>query len=143
MEVYEEEEIKEMKEKRRYFEEIRNRELMEVQRLEEKEKRRNQEILRRINQEKERKEIDTLHHKKMLSRHLAKQLISVKLKTNVLNSLKVEGLLDDNLRYRMAMTVVPNLMKQSENKLIEVAKFVSNFNSLNLNRLFRNQNESI
>ncbi len=39
MEVLEEEEIKDMKVKQRYFEEIRNRELMEVQRLEDAEKR--------------------------------------------------------------------------------------------------------
>jgi len=40
MEVLEEEEIKDMKIKQRYFEEIRNRELMEVERLEDAEKRR-------------------------------------------------------------------------------------------------------
>ncbi len=40
MEVLEEEEIKEMKTKQRYFEELRNRELMEVERLEDAEKRR-------------------------------------------------------------------------------------------------------
>lgn len=40
MEVLEEEEIKEMKGKQRYFEELRNRELMEVERLEDAEKRR-------------------------------------------------------------------------------------------------------
>ena len=40
MEVLEEEEIKEMKSKQRYFEELRNRELMEAERLEDAEKRR-------------------------------------------------------------------------------------------------------
>lgn len=46
MEVLEEEEIKEMKNKQRYFEEIRNRELMEVERLEDAEVRRKEEIVK-------------------------------------------------------------------------------------------------
>jgi hypothetical protein len=45
MEVLEEEEIREMKEKQRYFEELRNRELMEMERLEDAEVRRKQEIV--------------------------------------------------------------------------------------------------
>lgn len=45
MEVLEEEEIKEMKAKQRYFEEIRNRELMEVEKLEDAEVRRKEEIV--------------------------------------------------------------------------------------------------
>jgi hypothetical protein len=45
MEVLEEEEIKEMKSKQRYFEELRNRELMEVERLEDAEIRRKEEIV--------------------------------------------------------------------------------------------------
>lgn len=45
MEVLEEDEINYMKEKQRYFEEIRNRELMEVQRLDNAEIRRNQETV--------------------------------------------------------------------------------------------------
>lgn len=48
MEVLEEEEIKEMKAKQRYFEELRNRELMEVERLEDAEKRRFDENVNKV-----------------------------------------------------------------------------------------------
>jgi len=45
MEVLEEDEVAYMKSKQRYFEEIRNRELMEVQRLDNADIRRNQETV--------------------------------------------------------------------------------------------------
>ncbi len=48
MEVLEEEEIKDMKSKQRYFEELRNRELMEAERLEDAEKRRFDENVNKI-----------------------------------------------------------------------------------------------
>lgn len=49
MEVLEEEEIKEMKEKQRHFQELRNKEHMEAERLEDAEKRRFEENVKLIN----------------------------------------------------------------------------------------------
>jgi len=49
MEVLEEDEIQYKNSKQRYFEEIRNRELMEVQRLDNAEIRRNQETVSCLN----------------------------------------------------------------------------------------------
>ena len=73
MEVLEEEEIKEMKEKQRYFEEIRNRELMEVQKLEEAETRRRKEMEMRLTQQQQRMTILKTYQQKLFSRTIAKE----------------------------------------------------------------------
>lgn len=90
MEVLEEEEIKEMKDKQRFFEEIRNRELMEVQKLEEAETRRRKEMEMRLTQQQQRITIAKTSQQKLFSRTIAKEYTK-NLKNNVLTHLMERG----------------------------------------------------
>ena len=79
MEVLEEEEIKEMKKKQRYFEEIRNVELTAVESLEDAENRRKEEIERRKRQQNERVIITKTNQKKLLRRKNLMLLMTIHL----------------------------------------------------------------
>lgn len=129
MEVLEEEEILEMNRKQRYFEELRNRELMEVQKLEDAEKRRKEEISRRYNQQKERTELTKINQKKLMARCFAKEYLS-KIRTNCLSDLINKGVFQKEILRQIHYDFVPYVYNKVENQVKDNLKFVKNITSV-------------
>ena len=106
MEVLEEEELREMHNQQRHFEEVRNAELAEAQRLEAVELRRKQEIDRRKTQQKTRKQERVAAHMKYVSRVTAKNFL-YHLKGHVFQDLNAQGVLPNPVQIRLHEQVVP------------------------------------
>lgn len=129
MEVLEEEEIKEMRKKQRYFEELRNREQMEVQKLEDAETRKKQEISRRYNQQKERTELTKIHQKKLMSRCFGREYLS-KLRVNCLSNLIQKGIFQKEVAKEIYFDLVPYINENVEKQVKNNLKFVKNLTSV-------------
>lgn len=114
MEVLEEEEIREMKEKQRYFEEIRNRELMEVQKLEEAETRKRKEMEMRLTQQQQNVALSKIYQQKLFSRTIAKEYIK-NLKNNVLSQLIERGIFRKPIATQYVNFLYPFIHNNSEN----------------------------
>lgn len=133
MEVLEEEEITEIKKKQRYFEELRNRELMDVQKLEDAETRRKEEINRRQIQQKERMDLTKIHQKKLISRVFAREYL-INLKTNTLTNLISSGVFQKPLSREIYFEIAPYIQKKAEIQINNSLKYVNN-----LHNIFRSQ----
>lgn len=129
MEVLEEEEIKEMKEKQRYFEEIRNRELMEVQKLEEAETRRRKEMEMRLTQQQQRMTILKTYQQKLFSRTIAKEYTK-NLKNNVLTHLMERGVFRKPIATQYVNILTPFIHSSAQSKSINDFVVVKTLDSI-------------
>jgi hypothetical protein len=129
MEVLEEEEIFEVKRKQRYFEELRNRELMEVQKLEDAEIRRKEEISRRFNQQKERTELTKTYQQKLISRCFGKEYLS-KLRTNCLTDLIKKGVFQKEFSRDIYYDLVPYVQNKVEIQVKNNLKFIGSLHEV-------------
>jgi len=114
MEVLEEEEIKEMKKKQRYFEESRNRELMEVQKLEESETRRRKEMEMRLTQQQQKLTLNKIYQKKLFARTIAKEYAK-NLKNNTLSQLMERGVFRMPLATQYVNILAPFMQNKAGN----------------------------
>jgi len=109
LEVLNEEELYNLRQQQRYFEELRNAELVEMQRLEEEERRHNEEKRRRIKQQKEAllKEQETAQK---IAAHAFTQSYLSELIESVFLNLRISGYLFDPIERDIEVEFLPGLL---------------------------------
>ena len=146
MEVLEEEEINLIQKQQRYFEELRNRELMEVQKLEDAETRRIEEISRRYNQQKEKVEITKTYQKKLMARYFSKEYLS-KLKTNTMTSLLSKGVFIKQVQRELYYYLVPEIQNKVEKSVKTNLTFIKKLSDVftyeNMSKIQSSHKEAI
>jgi hypothetical protein len=121
LEVMQEEEMQNIAEAQRQFEQVRNERLNETQRLEAEERRRNEEKDRRKQQERERLQREHQVKEKLSSRSFAKSFLS-NLETNVFNSLEQQGFFYDVVHREVETGFMPWLVSVVQDKVEEKKK---------------------
>ncbi|CAF3582789.1 unnamed protein product [Rotaria sordida] len=112
IEVAEEEELSEIREQQREYEEIRNAELIELQRLEEQERRLRSEKDRRIKQAQEALRLEQDVAQKIAARAFAKSYLQ-DLVPSVFNNLRENGYFYDPVEHEIETSFMPWLMEKT------------------------------
>jgi len=112
MEVAEEEELAQIREQQREYEELRNAEMIELQRLEEQERRLRAEKDRRMKQAQEALQLEQDIAQKIAARAFAKAYLQ-DLVPSVFNNLRENGYFYDPVEHEIETSFMPWLMNQT------------------------------
>ncbi|CAF1011303.1 unnamed protein product [Didymodactylos carnosus] len=112
IEVAEEEELAEIREQQREYEEMRNAEMIELQRLEEQERRLRAEKERRMKQAKDALQLEQEIQQKIAARAFAKSYLQ-DLVPSVFNNLRENGYFYDPVEHEIEISFMPWLMDRT------------------------------
>ncbi|CAF1121733.1 unnamed protein product [Didymodactylos carnosus] len=112
IEVAEEEELAEIREQQREYEEMRNAEIIELQRLEEQERRLRAEKERRMKQAQESLQLEQEIQQKIAARAFAKSYLQ-DLVPSVFNNLRENGYFYDPIEHEIELSFMPWLMDRT------------------------------